>query len=93
MYSNSCCNCSCEPEIIKIGPSSHKMYSNNILNFPESIAILNASTKKSGNLLNAQHTHTHIYIYIWLGVWVLQHINLCRLFNAKIISYISNNSV
>ena len=29
MYSNSCCSCWCEPEIIKINQSSHKMYSNN----------------------------------------------------------------
>ena len=33
VYSNSFCNCSVEPEIIKIGRSSHKMYSNNILKF------------------------------------------------------------
>ena len=33
VYSNCCCRCSFEPEIIKIGQSSHKMYSNNILNF------------------------------------------------------------
>ena len=28
VYSNCCCSCSFEPEIIKIGQSSHKMYSN-----------------------------------------------------------------
>ena len=33
VYSNSCCSCWFEAEIIKIGPSSYKMYSNNILNF------------------------------------------------------------
>ena len=33
VYSNSCCSCLCEPEIIKISQLSHKMYSNNILNF------------------------------------------------------------
>ena len=33
VYSNCCCSCSLEPEIIKIGQSSHKMYSNNIVNF------------------------------------------------------------
>ena len=49
MYSNSCCSCSFEREIIKIGQSSHKMYSNKILNFQESMTILNACTKKSGN--------------------------------------------
>ena len=40
-------------EIIKIGQSSYKMYSNNILNFHESTDILNVCTKKSGNFLNA----------------------------------------
>ena len=33
VYSNCCCSCSFEPEIIKIGQSSHKMYSNKILSF------------------------------------------------------------
>ena len=46
VYSNCCCSCSFEPEIIKIGQSSHKMYSNNLLNFQESTTILNAHTKK-----------------------------------------------
>ena len=43
-------------QIIKIGQSSHKMYSNNILNFQEFTTILNACTKKSGNLLKAPRT-------------------------------------
>ena len=30
VYSNSCCRCSFEPEIVKIGQSSYKMYGNNI---------------------------------------------------------------
>ena len=47
VYSNFCCSCSFEPEIIKIGLLSHKMYSINILNFQESTTILNACTKKS----------------------------------------------
>ena len=51
VYSYCCCSCSFEPEIIKIGQSSHKMYSNNILNLQESTTILNACTKKSENLL------------------------------------------
>ena len=56
VYSNFCCRCSFEPEILKIGQSSHKMYSNNILNFQEATTILNACTKKSGNLLKAPHS-------------------------------------
>ena len=51
VYSNSCCSCSFEPKIIKISQSSHKMYSNNILNFQESTTILNACTKKVRKLI------------------------------------------
>ena len=47
VYSNSCSRCLFEAEIIKIGQSSHKMYSNNIMNFQESTTILNACTKKN----------------------------------------------
>ena len=45
MYSNCYCSCSFEPETIKIGQSTHKMYSNNIVNFQESWTILNSHTK------------------------------------------------
>ena len=45
VYSNCWYSCSFEAEIIKIGQSSHKMYSNNIMNFQESTIILNAHTK------------------------------------------------
>ena len=64
VYSNCCCSCSFEPEIIKINQSSHKMYSNNILNFQESTPIFNACTKMSGILLNAPRIYIHIYICI-----------------------------
>ena len=47
VYSNCCCSCSFEHGVRKIGQSSHKIYSNNIVNFQESITILNACTKKS----------------------------------------------
>ena len=60
VYSNCCCSCSFEPEIINIGQSSHKMYCNKIMNVQESTTILNTCTKKSGSLLN-------IYIYILGG--------------------------
>ncbi len=67
MYSSSYCRCSFEPEIIKIGQSSHKIYSNNIVNFQESKTILNACTKKSGNLLNVPRIYIYIYISKWVG--------------------------
>ena len=51
VYFNSCCSCSFEAEIIKIGQSSYKMYCNNILNFQESPTILNACTKKVWKLI------------------------------------------
>ena len=50
VYSNSCCSCSFEPRNHK-NWSVYTMYSNNILHFQESTTILNAFTKKSGNLL------------------------------------------
>ena len=46
VYSNCCCSCSFETEIIKIGQSSHKTYSNNTVNLQESTMILNAHMKK-----------------------------------------------
>ena len=57
VYSHCCCSGSFESEIIKIGQSSHKIYSNTILNFEES-AI------KSGNLLKAPRTNKRKWFYI-----------------------------
>ena len=57
VYSNCCCSCSFEAEIIKLGQSSHKMYSNRI----ESTAILNADTKS----LETFWRH-HVYLYYLL---------------------------
>ena len=74
MYSNCCCSCSFEPEIIRIGQSSQKIYSNNILNFQESTTILNACTKKSENLLNAPRIYIYIYIYMCVCVCVCIYI-------------------
>ena len=61
VYSNSCRSCSFQPEIINIGQSSHKMYSNNILNSPESMTILNAWTKKVWILLKAPGTSGQLH--------------------------------
>ena len=51
---------SLEPEIIQIGQSSHKMYSNNILNCQDSTTILNACTKKSGNVSYAPSSSPNV---------------------------------
>ena len=74
VYSNSCCRCSFEAEIIKIGQSSFTMYSNTILNFQESTTMLNAHTKKAGNLsfapsilINTSYKYfvlSYFYIYM-----------------------------
>ena len=60
VYSNCCGSCSFKPEIIKVCQSSHKMYSNNIVNFQGSAAIFNACTKKVWKLIECT---TYIYIY------------------------------
>ena len=51
VYSNCCCSCSFDTEIIKISQPFHKMYSNNIVNFQESTTVLNAHTKKVWKLI------------------------------------------
>ena len=68
MYSNCCCSCSFKAEIIKIGQSSHNMYSNNILNFQESTTILNAHTKKVWKLIMSRTRSCH---YIQIDVHLL----------------------
>ena len=70
VYSNCFCSCWFEPEIIKIGQSSHKMYINNIVNFQVSMTILNAWTKKSGNLLKAPYIYIYIYTYIYIYIYI-----------------------
>ena len=77
VYSNSYCRCTFEPEIIKIGQSSHKMYSNNIMNFQESTTILNAWTKYVLKLIEG---FTYIYIYKAFNTFtniMLQRVTFC----------------
>ena len=62
VYSNCCCSCLFEPEIIKIGDSSHQMDSNNIVNFQESTTILNACTKKVRKFIECT-TYLTIYLF------------------------------
>ena len=73
VYCNSCCSCLFYPEIINVGQPSHKIYSNNILNFQEYTTILNACTKKSGNLLKAPWLFD-IYDLVWLGLMSYQRL-------------------
>ena len=54
VYSNCCCSCSFEAEIIKIGQSSHKMYSNNI------VTILNPWTKNGWKLIECTAYNTMV---------------------------------
>ena len=61
--SNSYCSCSFEPVIIKIGQLSHKMYSNNILNFQESITILKPVQKNEVWKLIEGTIYIYIYIF------------------------------
>ena len=77
VYYNCCCSCSFEAEIIRIGQSSHTMYSNNIVNFQESTTILNACTKKSGNVLNSPRLYIYIYIYIYISIYIYIYIYIC----------------
>ena len=80
VYSSCCCSCSLEREIIKIGQSSHKMYSNNILNFQKSTPILNTYTKNSVNLLKAprMYSKTCMFIDMWIYMRIRTYTHLYR---------------
>ena len=58
VYSNSCCSCSFEPEIIKIGQLFDNKYSNNIVNFQESTIIF---VQKSLETYWIHHVNALIY--------------------------------
>ena len=77
VYSNSCCSCWFEPEIIKIGQLSHKMYSNNIVNFQESMTVLNSHTKTSGNLSYTPFMYIQTYIYIYIYIVYIHCVYIC----------------
>ena len=88
VYSNCCCCCSFEPEIIKIGLSSHNMYGNNILDFQQSTPIVNAHTKKVWKLIEGSSYHTRVTIIIIIIIkvswqhrfpWFSLAVHLCRL--------------
>ena len=57
LYSNCCCSCSFEAEILKIDQSFHEMYSNKILNFQVSTTIFNTCTKKKKKNLETYWIH------------------------------------
>ena len=76
VYSNSCCSCWFEPEILKIGQSSHKIDSNKILNFQESTTILNAHTKKVWKL-NACTSLLDVFLDVHVCVCVCIFVCVC----------------
>ena len=92
VYSNCCCSCSFEPEIIKIGWSSHKMYSNNTVNFQESRTILNAHTKKVLKLIICTlhiHLYIHTYIHIYITLWPIN----CGVLTSLLLSHLSSSLI
>ena len=64
VYSNSCCSCSFEGLVIKIGQLCYKMYSNNILNFQKSTTILNACPKMAVNLLKSPRSLLLLFFFL-----------------------------
>ena len=80
VYSNCYCSCSFEREIIKIGQSSHKMVSNNIVHFQESTTILNACTKKSIHLLKARRICVCMCLGLCVPCWILIYCQLMIFF-------------
>ena len=90
VYSNCCCSCSFEAEIIKIGQSSYKKYSNNIQNFQVTASILNACTKKVWKLLEQSsylfdEFNFYLYLCLWNRPWKtwLQCVNIIKIHLSK----------
>ena len=77
-HSNSCSSGSLEPEIIKMCLSSHKMYSNNLLNFQVSMTILNACTKKSLETHWMHHVCQNVIHFIFLCFNYSPFLNYCK---------------
>ena len=73
VYSNCYCSCSFKPEIIRIGLLSHKMYSNNTLNFQESTTILNACIKKVWKLIEGTMYYWDTLLYSYALVYIHTH--------------------
>ena len=71
-----------ESEIINISQSSHKMYSNNILNVQESTTVLNACTKKGWKRIEG---NTYIRLIQWRDITSLFHPDDLRLQETYII--------
>ena len=78
MYSNCCCSCWFEAEIIKIGQSSHKRYSNNIVNFSRVYGNFKCLYKKSQEIYWMHHVCISsgflsnfciILFYAWIMLW------------------------
>ena len=86
VYSHCCCSCSFDSEILKIGQSSHKMYSNNILNSQESTTILNACTKKSWKFIECT---SYIYVCVYMCECVYKYVHVCACVCVFACSYTS----
>ena len=83
--------CSFEPEIIKIGQSSHTMYSNNIVNAQESTPILNACTKKkSCNLLNAPRIIIIIFLVSFYNSFSSNFLNISTIVKKVLVPWLGN---
>ena len=70
VYSNSCCSCSFEPEIIKIGQSSHKMSRYNIVNYQDNFECLYTESLETYWM---HHVHSHLHtvsLYYNTSVWL-----------------------
>ena len=90
VYSNSYCSCLFEPEIIKIGQSPHKMYSNNVVNFHESTTILNTCTKKSMETYWRHRVYMSVddYIYIYIYIYMQFFLIYLSIFSAHLSIYL-----
>ena len=81
VYSNCCCSCWFEPEIIKIGQSSYEMYSNTeFLRVYDNFKCLYKKCQET----YCMH-HVYAYIYMWPWAWqLLEYIIIYISFQNKL---------
>ena len=73
VYSDSCCSCSFQPEIVRIDQSSHKMYRNNIYiyNNTHKYTLLNTNEYIHHRLFFYDF---YIYMFIEICFWLYSNI-------------------
>ena len=98
LYSNCCCSCSFEAEIIKINQSSRKMYSNKYTEFSRVYNNSKFLNKKVWKLFECTtYTYIHIYItcifiyihrYSWIYIYIYIYVSIITVYGGHYLTWL-----